>query len=78
MVPSEIERLLIPMPTKIKANVGSLDKAIRSLSMDIVLKRQTRIVLGAIGLPASEQDELLNGWKRLRDRRHRVSSEAAA
>ena len=78
LVPSEIERLLIPMPTKIKVNVGSLDKAIRSLSMDMVLERQTRIVLGAIGLPASEQDELINSWKKLRDRRHRVSSEAVA
>ena len=77
LVPSEIERLLIPMPTKIKASLGSLDKAIRSLSMDMVLERQSRIILGAIGLPVSEQDELMNSWKKLRDRRHRVSSGAA-
>ena len=77
LVPSEIERLLIPMPTKIKVNISSLDKAIRSLPMDMVLERQSRIVLGAIGLSASDQDELMNGWKKLRDRRHRVSSSVA-
>ena len=77
LVPSEIERLLIPMPSKIKANVSSLDKAIRSLPMDMVLERQSRIVLGAVGLSPSEQDELMNGWKKLRNRRHRVSSAPA-
>lgn len=75
LVPSEIERLLIPVSTKIKANVNSLDKAIRSSTMDVVLEHQSSIVLGAAGLPKTDQDELLNAWKRLRDRRHRVSSE---
>ena len=74
LVPSEIEHLLVPMPSKIKPNVVSLDKAIRSLPMDVVLERQTKIVLGAIGLSPSEQDELFTSWKKLRDRRHRVSS----
>jgi len=77
LVPSEIERLLIPIPTRIRANVGNLDKAIRSLPMHMALEQQTRVVLGAIGLPVADQDELMNGWKKLRDRRHRVSSEAA-
>ena len=75
LVPSEIERLLIPLPSEIDADVNCLDQAIRSSSMDIVLERQSRIVLGAAGFSKSDQDELMKGWKRLRDRRHRVSSE---
>ena len=77
LVPSEIERLLIPVPTKIRGNLNSLDKAIRSSKMDVVLERQGRIVLGSIGISKPDQDELMNGWEKLRDRRHRVSPEAA-
>jgi len=78
LVPSEIERLLIPLPKNIKPNIPQLDKAIRSLPMNIVLERQTKTILGALGLSSAEQDELMNAWKKLRDRRNRVSSEAAA
>ena len=76
LVPSEIERLLIPLSTRVKIDVTCLDKAIRSLPMEIVLERQSRNILGAVGLSTSVQDELMNGWKKLRDRRHRVSSGA--
>ena len=78
LVPSEIERLLIPMPHDIQADVDCLDKTIRSSPIDTVLECQSRIVLGAVGLSTSDQDELLNAWKRLRDRRHRVSSGASS
>ena len=74
LVPSEIECLLIPVPSKIRADVNRLDKAIRSSKMEIVLERQSRTVLGAIGLSKPDQDELMNAWKKLRDRRHRVPS----
>ena len=74
LVPSEIERLLIPLPPRLKPNVDCLDQAVRSLSMDKVLERQSRTVLGAVGLTRGDQDELMSGWKKLRDRRHRVSS----
>lgn len=78
LVPSEIEKLLVPDPTKFKANVKSLDQAVRSMSMHDVLERQSRIVLGAIGVSEPDQDELLSGWLRLRNRRHRTSSAEAA
>jgi len=41
-----------------------------------VLARQSKVVLGAIGLPLSKQECVLEGWRRLRDRRHRTTSEA--
>lgn len=77
LVPSEIERLLILPPEKITPDLNSLDEDIRSMSMDEVLEKQSRICLSAVGLNDSDQDEILSGWKKLRDRRHRVSSDAA-
>ena len=74
LVPSEIERLLIPIPTRPNEDVSCLDNLVRSLTMDVVLERQGRIVLGAAGLTRSDQDELMTGWKKLRDRRQRISS----
>lgn len=74
LVPSEIERLLIPLPPGLEANINRLDNSVRSMTMDIVLEHQSRTILGAIGLTRGDQDELMSGWKKLRDRRHRVSS----
>lgn len=76
LVPSEIEKMLLPPPSKITPNVDELDKAVRTMPMDAVLALQTKRVLGEVGLSTAQQDELLSGWQRLRNRRHRVSSEA--
>ncbi|PAL20018.1 Eco57I restriction-modification methylase domain-containing protein [Acetobacter syzygii] len=76
LVPSEIEKLLLPPPSKITPEIDELDKAVRTMSMDDVLALQTKRVLGEVGLSIAQQDELLSGWQRLRNRRHRVSSEA--
>ncbi|MFZ5836659.1 MAG: N-6 DNA methylase [Pseudomonadota bacterium] len=76
LVPSEIERLLVPPPLKIKPKIAELDKSVRSMPMDAVLERQTFLTLGNMGLTKIDQSELLSGWKKLRDRRHRVSSGA--
>lgn len=76
LVPSEIERLLVPPPSKVTPAITELDAAIRTGPMGAVLERQSRQVLGPLGLSRQDQDELLGGWKKLRDRRHRVSTEA--
>lgn len=76
LVPSEIERLLLPLPSKIKPDVAGLDKAIRTLPMEVVLEKQSERVLGGLGLSKSDQIELLSGWRKLRNRRHRVSEAA--
>ena len=73
LVPSEIERLLIPRLTNVKTNVVHLDREVRSLTMDKVLERQGKIILRAIGLSDSEQEQIMGSWKSLRDRRQRVS-----
>ena len=75
LVPSEIEKLLLPLPKNGRVDLRQLDNSIRSMSSQDFLTANTRIVLGDLGLSESKQDCILAGWKRLRDRRHRVSSE---
>lgn len=78
LVPSEIEKLIIPIPSRAEIDLEDLDKAIRTYSTHRVLERQGRVVLGALGLSCDEQCRVLEGWRSLRDRRHRTSSEPLA
>jgi adenine-specific DNA-methyltransferase len=78
LIPSEIERLTIPLPAKVKVDLGDLDKAIRTLPTHQVLSRQGKVVLGGLGLSRAKQECVLEGWRKLRDRRHRTSSELLA
>ena len=75
LVPSEIERLLVPV---IKANRSELltaDRRFRNAPDDCsFLRTQDALVLGKIGLSKQEQDTLHNAWLKLRDRRHRTPS----
>ena len=73
LVPSEIERVLIPLSSSISADLRALDSAVRSASMASVLERQGEIVLEGIGLSANDRDRILASWYKLRNRRHRVS-----
>lgn len=76
LVPSEIERLLVPLPRDTKLDLNTLDKVIRSsTSMHQILADQGRAILGPLGLSRAKQECILEGWRKLRDRRHRTSSE---
>jgi len=75
LIPSEIERLMVPLPAKVTIDLVDLDKAIRSIQTHEVLARQGKTVLGALGLSRAKQECVLAGWSRLRDRRQRTSSE---
>lgn len=75
LVPSEIEKLLLPLPSKVKISLKDLDKKVRAESSYGVLAANSREVLGGLGLSEAKQDIVFNGWKRLRNRRHRTSSE---
>ena len=76
LVPSEIERLLVPVPERMTVDLEALDHAVRSMPMDVVLERQTARVLGAIGFSPTDQADLLAAWSRLRNRRQRNSGDA--
>lgn len=79
LVPSEIEKLILPLPTKGKIDLKKLDRQIRSsMSAQDVLEANSRVVLGGLGMSLAKQDCVLEGWRRLRNRRHRTSSEEGA
>ena len=67
LIPSEIEKLHVPVPSKIKPRAADLDKTLRSMPMDSALELQTKDILGSMGLPEKCQDELLCGWWHLRN-----------
>lgn len=69
LVPSEIEKLLIPMPNGIIPDVDSLDSEIRILSVDDILTKQDDNILIKIGLSKDEVNILNNAWRRLKNRR---------
>lgn len=75
LVPSEIERLLVPMLNLVNPEIETLDRAIRTLHMDEVLKIQSETILGKLGLSKNYQADVLSGWHKLRNRRQRVSTE---
>ena len=74
LVPSEIEKLLVPVPPNLPVDVAGLDRAVKSESLCSVLERQSRLVLGALGVGYGNQDDLLNAWRKLRNRRRRLSA----
>ncbi|MGO4639874.1 N-6 DNA methylase [Mesorhizobium sp. 2RAF45] len=78
LVPSEIEKLLVPVSEDAEIDLQELDKGIRSMPTDMVLDKQGKTILGALGLSRADQRRVLEGWRGLRDRRHRTSSESLA
>lgn len=75
LVPSEIEKLLLPIPGKIRPNLNKLDAMVRKSSAADVLERQNGVVLGALGLSKTQQGDLLSAWLRLKNRRQRISED---
>jgi adenine-specific DNA-methyltransferase len=70
LVPSEIEKLLLPNPEGVTPDVECLDHMIREGDVSNTLEAQSEAVLGA--LTKAEQMDLLSAWATLRNRRHRL------
>lgn len=77
LIPSEIEKLLVPIHGKAKFNLAKLDAEVRTMSVDDLLTKHGFDVLKPLGVKASDCTMLLDSWSKLRNRRHRVSSESA-
>ena len=77
LVPSEIERLAIVLPSKASIDVQALDKAVRRQPAKEVLATHGGKVLSGIGLSRARQDDLMHAWTLLRNRRHRTPTPAA-
>jgi adenine-specific DNA methylase len=76
LVPSEIEKLAIPLPKKVGGDLRKLDKMIRSAPTEEVLSAQGEGVLTGLGLSKDDRQHLLKSWRKLRDRRQRTTSDA--
>ncbi|MCL1886725.1 MAG: N-6 DNA methylase [Betaproteobacteria bacterium] len=77
LIPSEIERLMIPLPEEANVDLVGLDNAIRNLPTYEVLAYQGKTVLGAMGISHAKQERVLDGWRKLKGRRHRTSEESS-
>lgn len=72
LVPSEIEKLLVPLP-KIHPSLARLDKAVRSGQCPLeLLREQDATVLAAAGLSEEECELLRQALLRIRSRRQRL------
>jgi len=71
LVPSEIEKLLLPAPDRATPDVERLDRMVREDTVADTLEAQSEAVLGA-ALTKAEQMDLLAAWAALRDRRRRL------
>lgn len=78
LVPSEIEKLLIPLPTGVKIDLTKLDYDIRSLDTDTVLAQNGSQVLEPLGFSKDSIQTIFDGWSALRNRRQRTSTDNAA
>ncbi|MFQ5452390.1 MAG: SAM-dependent methyltransferase, partial [Candidatus Paceibacterota bacterium] len=77
LVPSEIERLYIPIPSKTRTALKILDRMIKNTPANDVLVHQDSKVLKDLGLSKNEIICMHNAWDRLRKRRQRSSSKAS-
>ena len=74
LIPSEIERLLIALPSRGNTDLQSLDRAVRTRCTEDVLAEYGQQVLCRIGLTKAAGEQLLHAWSMLRNRRHRIPS----
>ncbi|MGA3178829.1 MAG: N-6 DNA methylase [Verrucomicrobiota bacterium] len=75
LVPSEIERLLLPVVECSAAELAATDEKYRKAENDLVfLRGQDAAVLGKIGVGKAQQEVLYNAWLRLRGRRQRTAT----
>jgi adenine-specific DNA-methyltransferase len=76
LVPSEIEKLLIPAPNNKPVDIDSLNEKIRAgCDADSMLFEQDKIVLKNAGVSKSDQLALHEAWRRIRTRRQRLIGE---
>jgi adenine-specific DNA-methyltransferase len=71
LVPSEIEKVIIPLPKSVRPKLRQLDTAFRASSIEHVLETQDNELLGAIGLTSAEISLLQGARERLKNRRQR-------
>lgn len=76
LVPSEIEKVLIPLPDKARTEIKRLDDLIRNNSAQDILDIQDSKILKGLGLSENEIATVNGAWSKLRHRRQRSTSKA--
>lgn len=73
LVPSEIEKLLVPIPQLPEFDINNLDQQIRhNMDVDSLLREQDEVILVGAGLTMEESLIIHNAWSRIRNRRQRL------
>lgn len=71
LVPSEIEKLYIPIVEGLKHNAEELNQLIKDGQIERVIRQQGSLILEKLGFTQEENEKLVEIWKKLRDRRLR-------
>lgn len=71
LVPSEIEKLYIPIVDGLDHNVDELNQSIKDGQIEKVIRQQGSLLLGRLGFSQEDNEKLVAIWKKLRDRRLR-------
>jgi len=74
LVPSEIEKLLIPLPAGVRSDLTGFDARIRRGAPEQILRYQDRRMLLPLGLSQREIETVHAAWTRLRNRRQRKNA----
>ena len=76
LVPSEIEKLLIPIPIMSRIDLDLLDKQVRgSNNPETLLVQQDKVILVEAGISLKDIKTIHKAWSRIRTRRHRLLGE---
>jgi len=73
LVPSEIEKVLVPLPRDLCPQLQQLDRLVKAESAYVVLEQQSKSILGELGVRGAQQDQLLAAWVRVKNRRQRIA-----
>jgi adenine-specific DNA-methyltransferase len=77
LVPSEIERLVLPIPANDKVELNGLHNAFRTgRTPEEILRIQDKRLLRAIGLSNHDIETIFGAWNKLRRRRQRLLDES--
>lgn len=72
LVPSEIEKIYIPLPENLEYDISELNNDIKAGDLEWVLKSQGNKIFKALGFTREESDRLFNIWQKLKERRLRI------
>lgn len=71
LVPSEIEKIFIPIPEGLKFDISYLNEAIKLGNHETVLKAQGEKIFKSLGVDKKDRDTLFDIWLKLKSRRQR-------